>query len=74
MNLARSLIFRAYDICYIYFNFRNDFSHIKTMLKGNSFPMPLIDRVIKYFLDYIFSDTGIKHKVNENKPTIEHQT
>ena len=33
------------------------------------FPMCVIDRVIKSFLDHIFSDVGKKHKVNEDKPT-----
>ena len=40
----------------------------KSILKGNSLPILLIDRVNRSFLDHKFSGTGRRHIV-ENKPT-----
>ena len=58
VNLVRLLIFRAYNICSTYFSFHNELSYSKSFLKGNSFPMPLIDRVTRSFLDHTSAGTG----------------
>ena len=36
--------------------------------------MPLIDRVIRSFLDHIFSGTDKKHMVKDDKPTLYFST
>ena len=56
VNLVRSLIFRAYNICSTYLSVHNELARIRSFLKGNSFPMPLIDKIIRSFLDHIFSE------------------
>ena len=55
---------------FTYFSPHNELSRLKSFLKGNSFPTPLSDRVIKSFLENTFSDTGKNHKVNEEEPTL----
>ena len=52
VNLIRVLVFH---ICSTYSNFHAEVVRIKGILKENCFPVPLIDRVIKTFLDKQFS-------------------
>ena len=68
VNLVRSLIFRAFNICSSYLSFHIELSRIKGILKENSFPMPLIDKVIKSFLDSIFSNKSKETIVTDSKP------
>ena len=68
-NLVRSLIFRAFfSICSTYVSFHNELSRITRLLKGNSFPLPLIDKIARSFLDHIFSSTCKKRIANDDKP------
>ena len=74
VNLVRSLIFRPYNICSMYFSFHNELSCIKRFLKGNSFLMPLIDRIIRSFLGRTSSSTGRNRMVTVDKPTLYFNT
>ena len=51
VNLIRVLVYRTFHICSTYSNFDDEVVRIKGILKENCFPMPLIDRVIKTFMD-----------------------
>ena len=73
-NLVRSLIFRAYDICSTYGSFHIELSRIKRLLKGNSFPLPLSDRITRSFLFHIFSSTGKKRIANDDKTILYFST
>ena len=44
-------MYRAFHICFTYSNFHDEVVRIKGILKENCFPTPLIDRVIKTFLE-----------------------
>ena len=55
VNLIRVLVYRAFHICSTYSNFHAEVVRIKGILKENCFPPPLVDRVIKSFLDQQFS-------------------
>ena len=55
VNLIRVLVYRAFHICSTYANFHEEVVRIKGILKENCFPLPLVDRVIKTFLDQQFS-------------------
>ena len=55
VNLIRVLVYRAFHICSTYANFHDEVVRIKGILKENCFPLPLVDRVIKTFLDQKFS-------------------
>ena len=66
----RSLIFQVYNICSSYLSFHNELSRIKSILKENSFPLPLIVKVIKSSLDSIFANKSKKPKVNGDKPVL----
>ena len=48
-------MYRPFHICSTYSNFHAEVVRIKGILKENCFPVPLIDRVIKTFLDKQFS-------------------
>ena len=48
-------MYRAFHICSTYANFHDEVVRIKGILKENCFPLPLVDRVIKTFLDQQFS-------------------
>ena len=70
VNLVRSLVFRAYNICSTYFSFHTELSRIKRFLKENSFPLSLIDRTIRSFLDHTYASTSKKRIVIDDKPTL----
>ena len=67
VNMVRSLVSRAFNICFSYFSFHNELTHIQRILKVNRFSMSLINKVIKSFLENIFSPTDKDRSIKDNK-------
>ena len=55
INLISVLIYRAYHICSSYLSFHEKVCSIKRFLQQNQFPIYLINRIIKKFLDRQYS-------------------
>ena len=55
INLISVLIYRAYHICSSYLSFHEQVCSIKRFLQQNQFPIYLINRIIKKFLDRQYS-------------------
>ena len=55
INLISVLIYRAYHICSSYLSFHEQVCSIKRFLQQNQFPIYLINRIIKNFLDRQYS-------------------
>ena len=54
-NLIYALVFRAFHICSSYENFHAEIVRIKSILHKNCFPGPLIDSIIRSFLNKQFN-------------------
>ena len=55
VSLIKCLIDRSFKICNNWKSFHNDIENIKSNLIKNAYPLFLIDKVIKKYLDYKFS-------------------
>ena len=55
ISLIKCLIDRLFKICNNLNSFHNDIENIKCNLIKNAYPPFLIDKVIKKYLDYMFS-------------------
>ena len=55
ISLIKCLIDRSFKICNNWNSFHNDIENIKSNLIKNAYPLFLIDKVIKKYLDYKFS-------------------
>ena len=51
----RYLKYRSFKICNNWNSFRNEIESIKSILIKNAYPLFLIDKVIKEYLNYKFS-------------------
>ena len=63
VNLITVLIYCAYHICSSFFSFHEQVVSIKRFLRYNHFPLYLINRVIKKFLDKQYSNKVIPFNV-----------
>ena len=66
ISLIKNLIDRLFKICSDWKSFHNDIENIKSNLIKNVYPLFLINKVIKKYLDYKFSSkqTQLKDKSN----------
>ena len=56
INSVKYLIVRSFKICNDWISFHNDIESIKSNLIKNAYPPFLINKVIKKYLNYIFSN------------------
>ena len=65
LGVIKTFIHRAYKICCSWQSFHSELERIKQLLSNNNFPMIIIEREIKNFLDTKYK-THIEHNPNNN--------
>ena len=64
LGVIKTLLHRGYQVCSDWKSFHNEIDRIKQMLSNNNFPMQIIDKVVKEFLDKLFLTEPFNTTVN----------